>query len=264
MGSKREVIWFKNSSNLNEIYQSFDMKFSFANVDGSGKLVQCHEWVKCRDYLHDAVRTQLTGVESRVYGFTFSTSKNPELCLSRTMMLVTNKSIEDPKDFRRKLNKGLKLLHHYENMMGESLSKVCKVAGDTEKGYKHVWLVTSSKFWLTTPYLVSLFTLLLRCGMGDFDLRKHKKVEKALKAAAQNSKLGNNDNVYLSQIADKIGTVMEKYGELCKPMDNGFSKVYYDNHMIDTFHNRSGILSVCTCNSAFPEINTVLREQFEE
>lgn len=260
MGRKKEVIWFKNSGNLNEVYQSFCMKFSFANIDKDGKIVQCHEWVQCRDYLHDAVRTQLTGNTSHIYGFNFSKEKNPELCTNKMMMLVTNKSIEDPLVFRRNLNNGLKLIHHYENMMGHELSNISKVSGDIDGGYNHVWLITSPKFWLTAPHIVSLYTLLLRCGISKFDLKKHKTVAKALEAAMNSGALSKNDEIYVSNIQNRLEIVIQNHEKLYEVEENGFSKLYYRDCPISSFHSRAGIVSTCSCSTPFEDLNKSLEK----
>ena len=76
----KQVTWFNKKRNLSEIYQSFDMKFSFASTEGN-ELLQCHNWVKCRDFLHDAVRTMLTEQESNIFGFKFAKGLNPNISM---------------------------------------------------------------------------------------------------------------------------------------------------------------------------------------
>ena len=67
----KKVTWIKHINSLTEIYQPTNMQFSFANIIDD-KIYQCHQWVKCKDYLHDVIKTSLTGISSNVYGFIFT------------------------------------------------------------------------------------------------------------------------------------------------------------------------------------------------
>lgn len=258
----KKIEWFKKISNLNEIYQSVNIKFSFAGINKSKKIHQCHDWVKCRDYLHDIVRTSLTGNKSQIYGMTFDKKKNPEICLDKILMLVSQNKIKSAYSFRSKLNNALKLINHYENMKGLELSKIEKVSSDTVNGFKHVWLLTGPKFWLSAPYLVSLYTFFIRLGDKTVKNRKNKNIneyfEHVLKIAEKNNFKGDepeNDITYLKDMKKVLDKLIISSDKLTLVKKNGFSKFYYAEMSISNFHNNCGILSLCKKTTCFQNLN---------
>lgn len=248
-----KVKWF-TGSRPSEIYQSFNMKFAFAN-ETDNEIIQCHQWVKCRDFLHDVVRTMLTGAISSIYSFQFEKGKNPDMCMDNIKLLVSKKDIKTGLIFRPILNRSLKLINHFENLAGEELSTLRKVQADNTAGYKHVWLVTGPKFWLSTPYLVSLYTFLLRLGDKKFKFKDGNSLKKAFEKECNKQEAdGGNDSKYLKQVWDKIDRVIEAHDQLAELNDDGFSSLYFDKASISDFHNRTGIVSACkgsTWNTKF-------------
>lgn len=243
-----KVIWY-SGSNLSEIYQSFNMKFAFAN-ETEKEIIQCHQWVKCRDFLHDAVRTMLTGNKSSIYGFSFEKGVNPDIAMDSIKMLVSKQDIKSGLLFRPLLNRSLKLINHFENMAGEELSTIRKVQGDTKGGYKHVWLVSGPKFWLSTPYLISLYTFLLRLGDKKFKFNDGNSLRKAFeKHCSKDDGNGGNDTKYLKKVWDKLERVITAHDQIAELRKDGFSRLYFEKSGINSFHDRSGIVSTCEGNT---------------
>lgn len=255
MSKALEVSWF-DQKNLAEEYQNVRMQFAFLSSPKDGNK-QCHSWAFCRDFLHDAVRTQTIGVNSSIYGFAFEKGKNPPVDLIRTRMLVRQDKL-DKKDipgFEKKLKAALKLLHHYETMAGVSLSKFQKV--DDKK--LNVWAFSSPGMWMKAPQLVSMYSLLLRLGDKELKFKDNEALRKALKKQSE-AKGNDKDSRYLKNCWDKLDLVIKNKAKLF-PKDN--YKLYKDID-ISLFHNRSGIYTLCSLNPSLDQLRDNLKSIMEE
>ena len=90
---KTKVEWWKANGGLAEIYQSTHLQFAFLSAPKDGSK-QCCAWSKCRDFLHDALRTKITGVKSSIYGFVYDVKTHPPIDLRRTRMLVKKSGVK--------------------------------------------------------------------------------------------------------------------------------------------------------------------------
>lgn len=73
---KYKIKKFENvGSNLSEIFQSVEIKFSFGRIIGPGEVEQVHEFVKCRDFLGDVIYAHKNDVTTSIYGMTFDPKK---------------------------------------------------------------------------------------------------------------------------------------------------------------------------------------------
>ena len=260
----KRVKWFEHKDPLSEIYQHFGMVFSFANM--TDMIEQTHPWVKCRDFLHDAVRTTLTGKKSDIYGFKYVKGINPDIPTDKTILLLSEPNITDSKSFRKILNNGIRLINHYENLIGESLSTIRKVSGEPEGKHKHVWLIEGPKFWITAPYLVSLYTLLLR--LGPESIKVTNKEETMIKTfgnvVSQKRNVLTNDIKYLTTVGKYIGSIVKNHKKLTEFNEIGFSKLYYEDVGISSFHNFSGVLSLCKMSTWSKQLNLKVKEEIME
>lgn len=263
--SKRKVEWFQGPANLDEIYQSVAMKFAFVN-EINGKLTQCHPWIKCRDFLHDALRTMLTDEETNIYNFTYKKDVNPWIDMNNTRMLISEKDLKEPLKFRFKLSRSLKLLHFYETLAGVELTKIQKVEGDIKKRYEHVWMLTSPKMWMSSPYLISMYTLLIRLGVKKLSTFTN---EKELLTAfdnviKENKGKKDNDVGYLKDVKDYLLKLVLDREKISKYNENGFSYTYFQKtYSKFRFHDRSGIVTTCKCNTEFKDVNTYIKKEFK-
>ena len=258
--STREVTWFKDSK-LAEIYQSFDMKFAFANISNE-KIIQCHQWVKCRDFLHDVIRTMLTDKDSSIWGFKFKKNTNPDITMDSINFLISNKQMGS-KDLSIVLDRSLKLINYFENLVREDFSKIRRVQADDVNGYKYVWLISGPKFWLTTPYLISLYTFLIRLGKKDIKFNNTKTLHKEFNRIIKTEK-ADNDIKYLKNVWDKLELIITNNKKLNEFNKAGFSDMYFENTNITEFHNRSGIVSTCTANTWYDKLNEQICKIKEE
>jgi hypothetical protein len=274
----KEVDWLAPSNDLSEIYQEVTIKFAFAFVSDTGIVTQSHPWAQCRDFLHDAIAGELHGYNVNIWGFTFNRETNPKrnrVCTDKTMLMISRKGIKTPNSFRNKLGRSLLYINHYEDMLGLPNSKITKLPKNTvDDGYKHVWLIEGPKFWISAPYLISLLTLLLRIGEKLPPGKLISEPAAVFKKIAFDKKYpehtGDNDVKYLRQCHDKIDTVVRLSGKIEEMVgtDNGFLKLYeWQSGKFSTgqsmFHDKSGILSICTTQYYVSEINDMLTKKFK-
>lgn len=266
---KRKIEWFeKNSTELSEIYQQTGVMFSFLSAPKDGNK-QCHEWIKCRDYLHDAVRTTLTNNTSSIYGFRFEKGKNPDIDIRKMRMLVTRDGLATnakKTEFRNKMKAGLLLLQHFEKYAGVALSTMKEVdSRDTDK--QLVFLFTGSAIWVKAPSLVSMYTFLIRLGTKEFKYKNAPQLKKVMKTAVDDFKANkkpyaaDNDVSYLVVMWQHLHTVMKERNNIFVKKD-GFDDSYFQNTGIHNFHNYGGILSLikgCSPNSNLNQrVNKIL------
>jgi len=263
MSKSNKVNWFKSANNLSEIYQSVNMKYSFASKKDNA-FTQCHKWVKCRDFLHDAVRTALTGNKSNIFGFSFEKGVNPDINLDGMTMLVSQKGLKTEEELLPSLQKSLKIINHYESIAKKPLSKLTKVDGDKNSKYSHVWVIEGPKLWMTTPYLVSMFTFLLRLGCKDVEFKDGKTLKEALKKASTGKNEKDNDAKYLTSVWDKLEILVANHSKIMEEEKDGYSNLYFQDTPIGTFHDRSGIVSTCKGNAWSAELNKKIAKTLKE
>lgn len=277
--SKAQPIdWMPPSSGLAEIYQEVDIKFSFAFVSDKGVITQSHPWVKCRDFLQDVIAGELHEYAVSIWGFTFNRKQLPErnrVCTDKTMLMISQKGIKLKGAFEKKLEQSLLYINYYENMLGLPNSQLAKLPNNTvDSCYKHVWLLEGPKFWISAPHLISLLTLLVRLGDKLPDSKEVKDPAEVLKQIALDEKYPehtkDNDVKYLRDCHSKIETVLKLTGKLEEVVgvENGFSKLYGWQKFTpalnqSSFHDRSGILSMCKATYCVPAVNKVLTEAFK-
>lgn len=246
--TKKKVEWISKTTNLNEIYQPSNMRFSFVNIINN-KLYQCHQWVKCRDYLHDVIRSTLTDKDSNIYGFIFTKNDiKPDLNNIRLLVAQPEQPTSKWFELRRTLTRSLKYIHHFESIINEGYSKIEKVKGI--EGTKHVWMFTGPKFWLSTPYFVSLYTFLIR--LGTKNITKKINTENIFEGLPDT--LSHDDN-YLKKIKNYVLKLIEHRYDIENYKD-GFAESYYTNLSISSFHNYMGIVSLCSNQTPLENLNT--------
>lgn len=264
-----KVEWFKEPGGLNEIYQQTGMLFSFASSTPPQKeLKQCHEWVKCRDFLPDAVRSQITKKKCGIYGFSFDTEKNPSINLNKMRMLVTetNEKGDTPAKFKKKIVSSLKLLNHFEKMANVVKTRVTQVNTADQSKYKTIFLFVGPSMWLKSPFLVSMFSFLIRLGDKEIKFENHSELEKKLKHIADDHSAGkimDNDASYLKNSWNKLELVIKNRSKIFHTK-NRVHDVYLRDYSISEFHNQSGLNSLVKCKTMDTELNTNMQKLIEK
>ncbi len=262
-----KVVWFKKHQNLAEIYQESGLRFALAGEDEKGNILQAHPWVKCRDFLHDALRAQLTKSKASVYGFHFdyNNADFPDISTDKTLLLISQKFLAgaEKKLFRHRLSKALRMIHKYEEMEGiERKSTIKKVSSKNCKGlqnYKQVWLFEGSNYWISRPYMISLLTFLLRLGKHIPERKKlsNDGVYEYIINRNKSKETVSNDVRYTRQCAKNLTKLLKANKNMIDFHGDGeFSSMYFNGESIGTFHDNSGIVSACkrlTCNKEFNE-----------
>ena len=267
-----DVKWFSRAQtyNLSEIYQQTGMVFSFVSSPRDGS-AQCHEWVKCRDFLADAVRTQLTKKPCAIYGFSFKVTENPAIDLNKMRMLVSKKTPkkDDIPEFKRKIKAALKMVNHFEKMVGVSKSIVKEVSTANQTKYKSIFLFIGSIIWLKSPFLVSMYSFLIRLGDKEFEFTNNLELKTAFKKAVEEQKKKDsndmddnrdNDITYLNYGWNKLDLIMKNRANLF-PTKDGVHDIYWKAaHSISSFHNATGVTSLVRCITIEKSINDQMNE----
>ncbi len=251
---------YKATANLIEEYQQTGIGFAFISAPKDGYM-QCHSLVKCRDFLQDAVRCKVpnSGIsECKIYGFNYINKVNPPIDLNKMRLMVTYKNIKgnslDIDTMSIEMLYALKLIHHYEEIMGIKVKT-------RQKQFNHkdftnpIWTFTGSSVWVRSPVLISLYTLLIRLGYKKVNFNNNNNLEKAYKQLIKNNK--NTDNYdkdvgYLETISSKLNIITSNYKRLLFA-NNKFDELFFNSTNTQTFHHHSGIVSLVNgtiCNAA--------------
>lgn len=253
-----KVEWFQSGDDLAEIYQNTQMQFSFLSPEKDGNK-QCHLFVLCRDFLHDAVRAYITKGSCNIYGFRYNYKTNPPISMGSMRMLVTKKGLSGAKnvtDFSKYMECAVSLLNHYEKMVKWKKSHCKKVIDDK----KHVWLFTGSSMWVSSPFLISMYSFLIRLATNENIISGFKDNDDLMnkyKILLNNGTTGN-DITYLKDCWDKMHLVLKASKKLFFLGEDKLDGVYFDGQPINNFHNYNGIYNLCKNKSSKKDITKII------
>jgi len=239
---------------LCEIYQQVAIRFAFLSGPNDG-YKQCHVLAKCRDFLQDAVRSEVNKGECSIYSFIYKSGVNPPVDLKKMRMLI-NKGPEATKEFKGAMKKAKTLLNHYEDMAGWANTSLVEIANDP-----NMVLFSGPSNWMRSSFLVSMYSLLIRLSYKDFPSFSSNgeliKIYKNLVDDYKNKRKSDNDLTYMNTCYNRLHLVIENTSKL-------FSKKMEDNYPaeihINSFHNLGGIFSLCSFNS----YNSALNNKFKK
>jgi len=158
---KRNIDWMRKDPSAHFL-QIYTKGLEFALV--SDKNEQVHQFVLCKDFLHDVIFSCLHNICFDIYKFVYDPDTMPSVCLRKMKLLVTNSS---DKKFRNKIKNALEFLNKFEDLlrMPRSTVRECK---NPPSEYERcgVYLFEGNRRWLQAPPMVSLYTLLLRIGFS--------------------------------------------------------------------------------------------------
>lgn len=262
MPKQTAVEWFKAPKSLNEIYQQTGMLFAFISSPENGSKV-CHEWVKCRDFLHDAVRSQITEIPCSIYGFTFDSKKNPTIDMKKMRMLISKEVIkeDDIAGFKKKMESGLALVNHFEKYAKVSLSKLEEI-DSKGSNKKVVYSFVGPQMWMTSPFLISMYTFLIRLGDKEISFENVDELKekfKDLHSKYKEGRLSDNDANYLGKSWDKMHIFIKNRTKLF-PKKDGVHDIFYGSYNINGFHNNAGIWSLSSCQTPDIDLNNRVME----
>lgn len=146
-----KIIPFPKQTQLTEIYQTIDLRFSFLILDKDGNYCEQNPPCKCRDYLHDIVNSNLTGKPFNIYGMEYDAKEFP-IDLNVTRYLLRFPSAEKQTYFET----NFKHLLEIEKKAGVAYSTFT-IVNNREI------ILTGDKFWISNSLLISLYSYFCRC-----------------------------------------------------------------------------------------------------
>ncbi len=236
----KDIKLYDKEYSLSQIYQSISTTFSFVTKDG----LQVNPSFVCRDYAHDCIRTNHTGIASSIWGFKYDIEDTNELPidLEQCRMLISDTTSQEIAD-------GVHLLWHYEDMAGVERTVVKEYRLDDKK----YWYFISPKFWLTSSFHISLYTMLIRLGNKSFKFSNNDELQAVYQEAFDDPNWDDdNDIKYLKSVSK----IIDKF------ITHSFDKnlfIEYSNLDIGIFYNKGGIYSLATGVSYDEELNKVFK-----
>lgn len=158
---KRHIRWYDGPHHYT-ILQIYKKGIEFALV--SDKYEQCHQFVWCKDFLHDVIYSAVNNAGFLIYRFNYSPFNDPRPCLKELRLLVSN--AKDNR-LRKLLPACLDFLHQIEDRLGIPHTTIREVANpEPDRSKAGVFLFRGHRRWLHSAPMLSLYMLLLRVGLS--------------------------------------------------------------------------------------------------
>ena len=245
---------------LSEIYQKTGVQFAFATsrpTKAGERIKQCHEWVLCRDFLNDAALAQHVKAHKGIYGFNYFPGTNPPIDFKNMRVMVQKKardiSLEETEQF---IESALKIVNHFEVAGGmKPKTKARRV-----KNIKGAFLFIGSGEWMESPFMISLYTFLIRLGTRKpaFET-KEELVAKFESISNENSDRGDMDIQYLKATRSYLYDIIARRKEYSFIKPDG--KVLMSECCIETFHNNTGIVSLTNNTVPVKELKYLFKKK---
>ena len=160
MQHKKKILWFSETQHLSQALGS-GLEYAFVSDDYK----QCCPFVLCKDFLHDAVYNRIHATKKSIYGYHCSSKEgHPPIDLEKMRVVLANSS---DRKMREKIPNCLEFMHQVEKHLKMSLTVARECASPHPKySGGGIWLFESTKRWLSSPPMVSLYTLLIRVGFS--------------------------------------------------------------------------------------------------
>jgi len=250
------------TKNYAEEYQVTGFHYAFMSTDNK----MCHHWIKCRDFLQDALRNQLTGRADQIYSFHYQPGKDPKVDTKTTRMLV--KKIPAPandkakQEFDEMMKASLRLINHYERVYKFTpRSTLIKATHDGTDQY--VYLFKGPGIWSQGAVMIAIYTFLIRLGhfkptfkdeaslLGEYD--------RIMKDPSN-----SNDTKYLKTVYKNLHLALEHRDKhLFKgPGWKTGDKVLFHDSQMSGFHHHSGIVSLSQFNTPEKGLNEEFKKIF--
>lgn len=247
-----------------EEYQVTGFHYAFLSIDGK----MCHHWIKCRDFLQDALRNQLTGRNDQIYSFDYQPERDPKVDTNTTRMLV--KRVPNPtnaageKEFDEMMRSSLALVNHYERAYKFApRSKLIKAKSDGKSDY--VYLFKGPGVWSQGAIMIAIYTFLIRIGFfkPEFkdDASLMKEYERIIRHKSQ-----SNDTRYLNTVYKNLHPALEHLDKhlFKKPGHEKGDKVLFHDSPMNNFHHHSGIVSLSLFCTPEKGLNDEFRKIFSK
>jgi hypothetical protein len=230
---KIEVKWLKaQGGSIAQIYSS-GLEFCFISDD----MKQCHKFVFCKDFLQDAIHGHLHSKPASIYGFSYDPTTRPGLCTKRTRIALTNRN---DKDFREKIPHMIDFVNQVARKLKLKQTKVFESLEVPPRYEKcGVFITDGSPMWMNSPPLVSMYTLMMRCGFAHTSGNNFMDtIEGIIKGKIKPYQ--SNDRTQLSGSINGIKNILKIGYRKFFFIDS--AKNYPKDADIDTMHNSCGIV----------------------
>jgi hypothetical protein len=214
---------------LSEIMQNNLTQFALARYDDAkDKLIQCHQFVKCRDFMLDVFVGMEENKDMEIYGFKFLKSF-PRPDAENTSLLLRLVDARGLKNFQE----NFPILTEIENKLGWGTSFPDLV--DYPDGKSVVVWVAGDKRWQRCAVAFSLYTYILKCLTYPIvDKSKWMEEIRAMPASVE-ARYMNIEHI--SFLLKNMNHIITKYSNF-----SGWKNQKETN--IGTVHNNSGFVSV--------------------
>lgn len=155
---EHEVKWYPKVRKIDQI-PTEGLEYAFVSKSWE----QIHQLVWCKDFMQDAIHGFVNQKRVWIYKFLYDPATSLPLYLEKTRLMITNWR---DKQFSNRIPALLDFLHQVEEKLRMRKTKVVRCKNPPSI-YKQagVWVLESSKRWMVSPPMISLYTLFIRIGL---------------------------------------------------------------------------------------------------
>ena len=158
MSDKLPRVEFGGDYRTSQIYsKGFEFAFMSEQKDkkGEGFLQQACPFVYCKDFLHDAIWSQINGKNVSMHGFKYTPGENLPLSLKKTILAFRNNQYKGKeKGFREMRESCLGFLQAIDKKLRFKPTQILEVKHPDDSP---TWIIIGDKRWQHAPTLISLF-----------------------------------------------------------------------------------------------------------
>ncbi len=240
----RNVKWNKDWS-LAEIYSGGLQMALCSPPNEAGEYQKATTFVTCKDFFQDAAQASYLGKKREIFGFKYDPNTAPPLSFDRFRVLIGN-TLDD--DMGSKIENVLDFIGQFEKRLHLRRTKAYKCDPVPDKWKKSgVYMFEGSGRWMQAPPMISLYTLLLRCGFShvkgdDFDKTCKEIISGNVQLIGKKNtrQSGCNDDKYLKDSQPGIKAIVK----------HGYARLFYKDAArnfpeeihVSTMHDRCGIV----------------------
>lgn len=231
----------------------YTMDFSMAFV--SKNFQQVTQFVSCRDYLHDQIRTSLNNKRHSTDTHPYYPEHNDPIIHMHDLRLL----VKFNKLLIKQFCLGLKALNNIETFAGINKTKVFNAEYASGNNNDNVLLlICANGLYMTNPHLLSMLTLILRFFTLNTDV-------KYIHTNDLSNQYGNFINS--SKKDTHLMKSCYKYMHIiCKERDYIFKnmtlKHLFPNCTDRSFHSKGGIEKLCIADTLNEEVNEKIKQLY--
>lgn len=227
----------KTKTVLSEIMQSLDMKMAFVKRQWDGSYTNIHPFVKCRDFLGDALHAVQDKKKVSIYNFCFDGTKK-SMYKRKLMLAVQFPNTESMTNFT----------NNFVFTMG-----AIKMQSGVDTGYftytedPLTVIITAPVFWQKSVAAISFYTFMLKCCGYRVDnpanmLQEVQHTKAEVKSWDGSVRLQRTIEAgYAQSVSGKINLFIRNIKKLTTKLPTVHGQ---DSTNISVIHNYSGFVSV--------------------